>query len=87
MERRHRSEDKEQELNLAFRAFDPEGTGNINIDEFRDALLNLCDLVDEKQSEEICAELDTEGVGSFFYPELVRKIMSLKRLDYGILYY
>jgi hypothetical protein len=36
--------------------------------------------VDEKQAEEICAELDTENVGSFFYPELVRKIMSLKHL-------
>ena len=84
MTRRFASEDKNQELNEAFRAFDPDGNRNgmIDIEEFRDALLNLCDMLDEKQIDEMCNELeDEETPGSFFYPKLVEKMMSLKKLD------
>lgn len=83
MKHRFSSEDKETELNEAFKAFDPDNSkeGMIDIEEFREACNTLSDMLDEKQVDEICDELDTEKTGNFFYPELVRKIMSVKRLE------
>eukprot|EP00441_Pelagodinium_beii_P031709 CAMPEP_0197643814 /NCGR_PEP_ID=MMETSP1338-20131121/17002_1 /TAXON_ID=43686 ORGANISM="Pelagodinium beii, Strain RCC1491" /NCGR_SAMPLE_ID=MMETSP1338 /ASSEMBLY_ACC=CAM_ASM_000754 /LENGTH=172 /DNA_ID=CAMNT_0043217103 /DNA_START=25 /DNA_END=543 /DNA_ORIENTATION=- len=51
-------EDPEHQLTMAFRTFDPEATGYMSAEVFRDAMLSMSDSLSEEEVEEMLKEAD-----------------------------
>jgi len=67
-------EDKEalvEELREAFRLYDKEGNGYINVSDLRDILRALDDNVSEEELDEMIAEIDTDGSGTVDFDEFM----------------
>ncbi|PAV63244.1 hypothetical protein WR25_21544 [Diploscapter pachys] len=61
----------EEELREAFRLYDKEGNGYINVSDLRDILRALDDNVSEDELDEMIAEIDTDGSGTVDFDEFM----------------
>ncbi|UYV71070.1 tnc-2 [Cordylochernes scorpioides] len=58
------TEAMQEELREAFRMYDKEGNGYINVSDLRDILRALDDKVSEDELDDMIAEIDTDGSGT-----------------------
>lgn len=58
------SEAIQEELREAFRMYDKEGNGYINVSDLREILRALDDKLTEDELDEMIAEIDTDGSGT-----------------------
>lgn len=58
------SEAMQEELREAFRMYDKEGNGYINVSDLREILRALDDQLTEDELDEMIAEIDTDGSGT-----------------------
>ncbi|CDW55364.1 troponin C [Trichuris trichiura] len=58
------SANMEEELREAFRLYDKEGNGYINVSDLRDILRALDENITEDELDEMIAEIDTDGSGT-----------------------
>ncbi|KAH8042111.1 hypothetical protein HPB51_021195 [Rhipicephalus microplus] len=58
------SEAMQEELREAFRLYDKEGNGYINVSDLREILRALDDALTEDELDEMIAEIDTDGSGT-----------------------
>jgi len=61
----------QQELREAFRLYDKEGNGYINVSDLRDILRALDDNLAEDEVDEMIAEIDTDGSGTVDFDEFM----------------
>ncbi|CAD5216113.1 unnamed protein product [Bursaphelenchus xylophilus] len=61
----------EEELREAFRLYDKEGNGYINVSDLREILRALDDNVSEEELDEMIAEIDTDGSGTVDFDEFM----------------
>jgi len=61
----------QQELREAFRLYDKEGNGYINVSDLRDILRALDDNLAEDELDEMIAEIDTDGSGTVDFDEFL----------------
>ncbi|OUC46167.1 putative EF hand [Trichinella nativa] len=64
------SANMEEELREAFRLYDKEGNGYINVSDLRDILRALDENITEDELDEMIAEIDTDGSGTVDFDEL-----------------
>ena len=69
-------EDPESALKAAFREFDKNGNGYLDVSQMRHVLANLGEGFTEKQISEMLSEADVSGTGKIYYDEFVRMMMS-----------
>ncbi|CAI4229667.1 unnamed protein product [Auanema sp. JU1783] len=65
------NEGLEEELREAFRLYDKEGNGYINVSDLRDILRALDDNVSEDELDEMIAEIDQDGSGTVDFDEFM----------------
>ncbi|KAI6179229.1 hypothetical protein M3Y98_00587900 [Aphelenchoides besseyi] len=65
------NEGLEEELREAFRLYDKEGNGYINVSDLREILRALDDNVSEEELDEMIAEIDTDGSGTVDFDEFM----------------
>jgi len=61
----------EEELREAFRLYDKEGNGYINVSDLRGILRALDDNITEDELDEMIAEIDTDGSGTVDFDEFM----------------
>ncbi|OQV17184.1 Troponin C [Hypsibius exemplaris] len=61
----------EQELRDAFRLYDKQGNGYINVSDLREILRALEDKITEEELDEMIAEIDTDGSGTVDFDEFM----------------
>ncbi|KAH7693497.1 CRE-TNC-2 protein [Aphelenchoides avenae] len=61
----------EEELREAFRLYDKEGNGYINVSDLRSILRALDDNITEDELDEMIAEIDTDGSGTVDFDEFM----------------
>uniref|UniRef100_A0A1I7ZF32 Troponin C n=1 Tax=Steinernema glaseri TaxID=37863 RepID=A0A1I7ZF32_9BILA len=61
----------EEELRDAFRLYDKEGNGYINVSDLRDILRALDDNVSEEELDEMITEIDADGSGTVDFDEFM----------------
>jgi len=61
----------EEELREAFRLYDKQGNGYINVSDLRDILRALDDKITEEELDEMIAEIDTDGSGTVDFDEFM----------------
>ncbi|GAB6019428.1 hypothetical protein CHUAL_001009 [Chamberlinius hualienensis] len=61
----------QQELREAFRLYDKEGNGYINVSDLREILRALEDNMKEDELDEMIAEIDTDGSGTVDFDEFM----------------
>jgi len=61
----------EEELREAFRLYDKQGNGYINVSDLRDILRALDDNITEDELDEMIAEIDTDGSGTVDFDEFM----------------
>ncbi|XP_069114939.1 calmodulin-like [Argopecten irradians] len=76
MTRQMKDTDSEEELKVAFRAFDKDGNGFISKDELRHVMTNLGERLTEEQADEMIREADIDGDGQVNYEEFLSMMMS-----------
>jgi calmodulin len=77
LNKRSKEVDMEDELMDAFKSFDKDGDGKLNIKEMKYLLLTLGERLDDGEIEDIICQVDTTGEGAINYRDFVR-IMMLK---------
>jgi len=65
------AEAMQQELREAFRLYDKEGNGYINVSDLREILRALDDAVGEDELDEMITEIDTDGSGTVDFDEFL----------------
>ncbi|EYB96763.1 hypothetical protein Y032_0147g2596 [Ancylostoma ceylanicum] len=65
------NEGLEEELREAFRLYDKQGNGYINVSDLRDILRALDENVSEEELDEMIAEIDTDGSGTVDFDEFM----------------
>ncbi|TDG38308.1 hypothetical protein AWZ03_015270, partial [Drosophila navojoa] len=65
------SEAMQEELREAFRMYDKEGNGYINVSDLREILRALDDKLTEDELDEMIAEIDTDGSGTVDFDEFM----------------
>jgi len=65
------NEGLENELREAFRLYDKEGNGYINVSDLREILRALEDKITEDELDEMIAEIDTDGSGTVDFDEFM----------------
>ncbi|KRY13939.1 Troponin C, isoform 2 [Trichinella patagoniensis] len=65
------SANMEEELREAFRLYDKEGNGYINVSDLRDILRALDENITEDELDEMIAEIDTDGSGTVDFDEFM----------------
>jgi len=65
------SEAMQEELREAFRLYDKEGNGYINVSDLREILRALEDNMGEDELDEMIAEIDTDGSGTVDFDEFM----------------
>ena len=73
---REKDVDEEEEVLKAFKVFDKEGNGLININELKDIMLSMGNNWSENEINEMFAEADIDMDGYINYEEFVRTMMS-----------
>ena len=68
--------DGEEEVLKAFKVFDKDGNGLININELKDIILNMGNNWSENEINEMLAEADIDMDGYINYEDFVRTMMS-----------
>lgn len=68
-------EQMQDELREAFRFYDREGNGTITTDVLRELVKELDESLDEKQLDEIVAEMDNDGSGALDFDEFMEVMM------------
>ena len=68
--------DEEEEVLKAFKVFDKDGNGLININELKDIMLNMGNNWSENEINEMLAEADIDMDGYINYEDFVRTMMS-----------
>ena len=68
--------DEQEEVLKAFKVFDKDGNGLINIKELKDIMLSLGNNWDENEINEMLADADYDMDGYINYEEFVRTMMS-----------
>ena len=68
--------DEEEEVLKAFKVFDKEGNGLININELKDIMLSMGNNWSENEINEMFAEADIDMDGYINYEDFVRTMMS-----------
>ena len=68
--------DEEEEVLKAFKVFDKEGNGLININELKDIMLNFGNNWSEEELNEMFKEADIDMDGYLNYEEFVRTMLS-----------
>jgi Ca2+-binding EF-hand superfamily protein len=61
----------EEELRDAFRLYDKQGNGYINVSDLRDILRALDEKITEDELDEMIAEIDTDGSGTVDFDEFM----------------
>ena len=61
----------EEELREAFRLYDKQGNGYINVSDLRDILRALDEKITEDELDEMIAEIDTDGSGTVDFDEFM----------------
>uniref|UniRef100_A0A4D5RB46 Calglandulin n=1 Tax=Scolopendra viridis TaxID=118503 RepID=A0A4D5RB46_SCOVI len=65
------AEAMQEELREAFRLYDKEGNGYINVSDLREILRALDDSLKEDELDEMIAEIDTDGSGTVDFDEFM----------------
>ena len=73
---REKDVDEEKEVLKAFKVFDKEGNGLININELKDIMLNFGNNWSEEELNEMFKEADIDMDGYLNYEEFVRTMLS-----------
>ena len=73
---REKDVDEEEEVIKAFKVFDKEGNGLININELKDIMLSMGNNWSENEINEMFAEADIDMDGYLNYEDFVRTMMS-----------
>ena len=73
---REKDVDEEEEVLKAFKVFDKEGNGLININELKDIMLSMGNNWSENEINEMFAEADIDMDGYLNYEDFVRTMMS-----------
>ena len=73
---REKDVDEEKEVLKAFKVFDKEGNGLININELKDIMLSMVNNWSENEKNEMFAEADIDMDGYLNYEDFVRTMMS-----------
>ena len=76
VKRRENDIDTEEELLNAFKVFDKEGNGLINLNELKHIMLKVCNNISESEINEMLKEADTDMDGYINYEEFVRSILT-----------
>ena len=77
MSRKMKDSDSEAELREAFKVFDNDGNGYINVDELRQVMTNLGERLSDEEVEMMIKEADIDGDGLVNYEEFIA-MMSAK---------
>lgn len=64
-----------EEMLMAFRVFDKDGTGTISVAELRFVMTSLGDKLDDDQVEEMLKTADPSGSGGLAYEPFVRSML------------
>ncbi|KAH6934712.1 hypothetical protein HPB50_027423 [Hyalomma asiaticum] len=75
------TEAMQEELREAFRLYDKEGNGYINVSDLREILRALDDALTEDELDEMIAEIDTDGSGTVDFDGLVKRKILVLDLD------
>ena len=73
---REKDVDEEEEVLKAFKVFDKDGNGLININELKDIMLSMGNNWSENEINEMFAEADIDMDGYLNYEDFVRTMMS-----------
>ena len=73
---REKDVDEQEEVLKAFKVFDKDGNGLININELKDIMLSIGNNWDENEINEMFADADYDNNGYINYEEFVRTMMS-----------
>ena len=73
---REKDVDEQEEVLKAFKVFDKDGNGLININELKDIMLSIGNNWDENEINEMFADADYDNDGYINYEEFVRTMMS-----------
>ena len=76
VKRRENDIDTEEELLNAFKVFDKEGNGLINLNELKHIMLKVCNNISESEINEMLKEADTDMDGYINYEEFIRSILT-----------
>ena len=64
-----------KEIEDAFRLFDRNNNGDIDVKEIKDAMLKFGEVLSPKEVEDMFHDADTEGTGRFSFTEFIRDMM------------
>ena len=73
---REKDVDEQEEVLKAFKVFDKDGNGLININELKDIMLSIGNNWDENEINEMFVDADYDNDGYINYEEFVRTMMS-----------
>ena len=76
LNRREKDVDNEEELLKAFKVFDKEGNGLININEMKHIMLTSGNNLSESEINNMLTEADTDMDGYINYEEFIRSILA-----------
>ena len=76
VKRREKDVDKEEEVLNAFKLFDKEGNGLININELKHIMLTVGNNITEEELNDLLKEADTDNDGYINYEEFLRSLLS-----------
>ena len=76
LNRREKDVDNEEELLKAFKVFDKEGNGLININELKHIMLTVGNNLSESEINDMLTEADTDMDGYINYEEFIRSIVA-----------
>ena len=74
--RREKDVDSEEEVLKAFKLFDKEGNGLININELKNIMLSVGNNIKEEELNDMLKEADTDMDGYINYEEFIRSLLS-----------
>ena len=74
--KRERDFDNEESIIKAFKVFDKEGNGLININELKSIMLNVGNNLSEAEINELLMEADSDMDGFINYEEFIRSLLS-----------
>ena len=76
VKRREKDVDNEEEVLNAFKLFDKEGNGLININELKHIMLTVGNNISETELNDLLKEADTDNDGYINYEEFIRSLLA-----------
>ena len=74
--RKEKDIDNEEEVIKAFKVFDKEGNGLININDLKNIMINVGNAISEKEINDLLMEADLDMDGFINYEEFIRALLS-----------